>query len=145
MVEVRSVDLDRHQPGSIVGELATAAISRHVLALYCGASADHNPIHVDSDFARAAGMADVFAHGMLVMAYLGRLLTQIAPVENHRRFSARFQAITHVGDAIVCTARLVRFENAGSERRAVLELQAANQSGETKLTGEAVVALRGGT
>lgn len=36
-------------------------ISRHTLALYCGASGDHNPIHVDIDFARAAGFPDVFA------------------------------------------------------------------------------------
>ena len=43
-------------------------ISRHTLALYCGASGDHNPIHVDLDFAKKAGFDDVFAHGMLVMA-----------------------------------------------------------------------------
>ena len=30
-------------------------ITRHTLALYCGASGDHNPIRVDLDFARAAG------------------------------------------------------------------------------------------
>ena len=41
-------------------------ITRHTLALYCGASGDHNPIHVDSDFAKAAGFPDVFSHGMLV-------------------------------------------------------------------------------
>ncbi len=50
-------------------------ITRHTLALYCGASGDHNPIHVDLDFARAAGFPDVFSHGMLVMAYLGQALT----------------------------------------------------------------------
>jgi acyl dehydratase len=47
-------------------------ISRHTLALYCGASGDHNPIHVDLDFARKAGFDDVFAHGMLAMTYLGQ-------------------------------------------------------------------------
>jgi len=40
-------------------------ISRHTLALYCGASGDHNPMHVDSDFAKQAGFPDVFSHGML--------------------------------------------------------------------------------
>ena len=29
-------------------------------------SGDHNPIHVDIDFAKTAGFPDVFAHGMLV-------------------------------------------------------------------------------
>ena len=50
-------------------------ITRHMLALYCGASGDHNPIHVDIDFAKAAGFPDVFSHGMLVMAYLGPRLS----------------------------------------------------------------------
>ncbi len=34
-------------------------ITRHRLALYCGASGDHNPIHVDFDFAKQAGFTDV--------------------------------------------------------------------------------------
>ena len=58
-------------------------ITRHTLALYCGASGDHNPIHVDLDFARAAGFPDVFAHGMLVMAYLGQALTDAVPPSRH--------------------------------------------------------------
>ena len=52
---------------------------RLTLALYCGASGDHNPLHVDIDFARAAGLDDVIAHGMLAMAYLGRFLTDSLP------------------------------------------------------------------
>ena len=39
-------------------------ITRTALALYAGGSGDHNPLHVDIDYARAAGMEDVFAHGM---------------------------------------------------------------------------------
>ena len=31
-------------------------LSRLTLALYAGASGDHNPIHVDIDFAKQAGM-----------------------------------------------------------------------------------------
>ena len=50
-------------------------ISRHQLALYCGGSGDHNPIHVDLDFAKKFGFKDVFAHGMLSMGFLGRLVT----------------------------------------------------------------------
>ena len=36
------------------------AITRHRLALYCGASGDHNPIHVDLDFARKADFPTCF-------------------------------------------------------------------------------------
>jgi acyl dehydratase len=58
--------------GNAMPVLQLPAISRTTLALFAGASGDHNPIHIDIDFARKAGMKDVFALGMLSMAYLAR-------------------------------------------------------------------------
>ena len=51
--------------------LAIEPISRTTLALFAGASGDHHPVHIDLDHARSTGNQDVFAHGMLTMAYLG--------------------------------------------------------------------------
>lgn len=131
---------DAVQVGDELPALTTDPISRLQLALYCGASGDHNPIHVDIDFARRAGMDDVFAHGMLSMATLGRLVTGWAGAHAPRSFGARFAAITHVGDAIVCSGRVAEKLD-GAEPRVRLALTAADQRGETKLAGEAVVAL----
>jgi acyl dehydratase len=128
------------EKGAVIGQLTTAPITRHTLALYCGASGDHNPIHVDIDFARAAGMPDVFAHGMLSMAYLGRLLTDLAPQTTLRSFSTRFTSITQLGAAITCTAKLLERFKEGGEDRARLELSAVDQNNDVKLLGEAVVA-----
>src|SRR5690349_24733267 len=125
------------QVGDEIPALTTQPISRLTLALFAGASGDHNPIHVDLDFARAAGFDDVFAHGMLSMAYLGRMLTNWIPQEALREFRVRFTAITHVHDRVICTGRIVeRFERAG-ERLARVEIQAATHRGEVTLTGEA--------
>jgi acyl dehydratase len=77
-------------------------VDRTTLALFAGASGDHNPIHIDLDFARRAGMPDVFAQGMLGMAWLGRLLTRWVPQARLRRFDVRFQGITHLGHVITC-------------------------------------------
>ncbi len=121
--------------------LETDPIARATLALYAGASGDHNPMHIDIDYAKAAGESDVFAHGMLAMAFLARSVTDWVPQAALRRFVTRFTAITRVGEQIVCTGRVVdKLEEAG-EKRVRLELQAANQNGEVKATGEAVVAL----
>ncbi|MCY1268624.1 MaoC like domain protein [compost metagenome] len=125
--------------GHELPSFTTAPISRLDLALYCGASGDHNPIHVDIDFARKAGMPDVFAHGMLSMAFLGRLLTDWVPQEQLRHFSVRFVAITHIGDAITCSGKVIEKDEASRTVR--LEITTRNQAGEIKLSGEAVVAL----
>lgn len=136
-----TVSLPSLQVGDALPALELPPISRLTLALYCGASGDHNPIHVDSDFAREAGQKDVFAHGMLSMAWLGRLLTDWVPQSALRDFSVRFAAITQVGERIRCTGQVTDIFEAGGERRARLTLQTANQDGVIKLAGEAVVAL----
>jgi acyl dehydratase len=124
-----------------IPSLEIEPISRLTLALFAGASGDHNPIHIDLDYAKAAGMEDVFAHGMLSMAYMGRMLTNWIPASRLREFGVRFMAITHVHDRITCSGRVVeKFERDG-EALVRVELKAVNQKGETTLAGEAVVAL----
>ena len=98
-----SLSYDAINVGDELPPLALPPLTRTTLALYAGASGDHNPMHIDIDFARAAGMPDVFAHGMLSMAWLGRLLTEWVPQRDLREFSVRFTAMTHVGERIVCT------------------------------------------
>lgn len=121
--------------------LETNPISRTTLALYAGASGDHNPMHIDLDYAKAAGEKDVFAHGMLVMAYLGRSVTSWVPRTQLRSFNTRFTAITRVGEKIICTGKVVeKFEKDG-EKLVKVELAATNENGDMKAAGEAVVAL----
>ena len=121
--------------------LETDPISRTTLALYGGASGDHNPMHIDIDYARAAGETDVFAHGMLVMAYLGRAVTSWVPQSALRSCNTRCTAITRVGEKIVVTGKVVEKTLSGSDKLVRLELTAANDKGEPRGAGEAVVAL----
>lgn len=127
--------------GAELPPLSTAPISRLTLALYAGASGDHNPMHVDIDFARRAGAPDVFAHGMLGMAYLGRMLTAALPPSTLQSFGVRFAAVTHVGDVLTCRAKVIERIEAKSGPMLRLELTAKDQHGEVKLTGDALIAI----
>jgi acyl dehydratase len=123
--------------GTELPPLVVDPISRATLALFAGASGDHNPIHIDLDVARSAGRDDVFAQGMLSMAYLGRLLTNWVPQERLRSWRVRFAAITPVRAQPTCTGR-VRSVTGGL---AILELEVTLPDGTVTLTGEAVVDL----
>jgi acyl dehydratase len=116
-------------------------ISRTTLALFAGSSGDHNPIHVDIDVAKSAGLDDVFAHGMLSMAYLGRLVTRLAPQRQLRRYSVRFTSITPVHGQPTCYARVESVDEPDGEPLATVGLQVRLADGTTTLTGEAVIAL----
>ena len=132
---------DSVQIGDALTPLHIPPVTRHMLALFAGASGDHHPIHIDIDYARKAGMPDVFAHGMLGMAWLGRLLTQWASQSQLRSFDARFQGITHLGNAMECTGHIIEKIEVNGERCVRIEVQSKNQFGLSKIAGEALVAL----
>lgn len=116
-------------------------LTRQTLAIYCGASGDHNPLHVDIDFARQSGLDDVIAHGMLIMAYMGLVLTNWAPQERIRSFDTRFQAMTNIGDAITASGKIIEKFMHDGEQCVRIEVAAVDQTGEVKTTGTAVIAL----
>lgn len=127
--------------GLSIEPLTFPPITRTVLAVYCGASGDHNPVHVDIDAARGAGYADVFAHGMLSMAYLGRLLTNTFEQFKLVSFGVRFTSITLVNDVVTCTGRVVKKERVGDRTLVTLHIEARTNRGTTTLAGEAVADL----
>lgn len=116
-------------------------VTRTTLALFAGASNDHNPIHIDTDFARAAELPDVIAHGMLSMASLARVLTGCSDPRRLRQFGVRFSGVTRVGDQLTCSATVTERFSVDGEIRLRLQLQAADQKGDVKVAGEAILAV----
>ncbi|MFE9443037.1 MaoC/PaaZ C-terminal domain-containing protein [Streptomyces sp. NPDC006602] len=132
-------------PTSLVGtelpDLHPAEVTRATLALFAGASGDHNPIHIDTDAARATGFDDVLAHGMLSMAFLGRLVTSWVPLGAVRSLKARFSAMTPVHALPHCTGRVTAVEQgADGELLARIALAVRLADGTLTVRGEAVVA-----
>ncbi len=127
--------------GDTLPELVRGPIDRATLALFAGASHDHVRLHIDSDFARAAGMDDVFAHGMLSMAWLAQMLTHWAPQKRLRRWNVRFTAITPLYATVTCRGEIAEiFEEAG-ERLARVRIGSWTDKNVQTLEGEAFVAL----
>ena len=123
--------------GTELPPLQIAPISRTTLALFAGASGDHNPMHVDIDVAKSAGLDDVFAHGMLSMAYLGRLLTDWVDPQAIRSYRVRFASITPIHGKPTATGKITAIEDG----LATIELSVTLDDGTVTLTGDAVVAL----
>jgi acyl dehydratase len=53
-------------------------IDRAMLRAYADASGDQNPIHQNEVFAKAVGLPNVIAHGMLTMALVGKYVSDWA-------------------------------------------------------------------
>ncbi len=74
-------------------------VTRLDLVRYAGACGDFNVIHWNERIARAVGLPDVIAHGMLTMAIAGRFLTEWAGDPGAvAEFGVRFSAPVVVPD-----------------------------------------------
>jgi acyl dehydratase len=112
-------------------EPSTWKVTREQIRAYADASGDHNPIHLDEDFARSVGLPGIIAHGMLGMAQLANFVVGYAGDHRRlRRLRCRFSGMVLPGDEITFSGRVAGGE-AGSVR---LELEATNQKGERVLT-----------
>lgn len=127
--------------GTELPAVETGPVTRAMLALFAGASGDHNPVHIDTDVARAAGFDDVFAHGMVAMGYLGRVLVAWFPPERVRSLGGRFRRITPVHARPRCHGRVEEIVEVDGERRARLALWVTIDDDGPVITGSAEVAL----
>jgi acyl dehydratase len=132
--------LERLEAGHELPPLTVVPITRGVLAEFAAASGDDNPIHVDPAAARAAGEDDVIAHGMLSMAYLGRLLTDRFDQALLRRWTVRFTAKTPVEAAVTCRGRVLEVTSSDGTTQAEIEIETRLADGTVTLRGRAVLA-----
>jgi acyl dehydratase len=101
--------------------------TREQIAAYAEASGDHNPIHLDDDFARTVGLPGIIAHGMLQMGLMATVAAEAAGGPDRlRRLYCRFAGMVLPGDTVTFSA-----QPAGEGR---LDLRAVNQRGEPVLT-----------
>ena len=75
---------------------------------------------------------------MLIMAYMGRMLTDFVPQQRIRSFSTRFVAITPVHAEPICSGRVIAVDDG----IVTLELQTQLVDGPIVARGEAVIDLR---
>lgn len=127
--------------GQQLAPLTLGPLTRTMLALYAGGSGDHNPLHLDPEFARSAGLPDVIGHGMLTMALLARYVTHLVPQTALQSYSVRFLDMARVGDAIICSGSVQEIFENESGRLLQLQLSAARGNGEVLVSGTATIAL----
>ena len=114
--------------------LVKPPVERIQLVKYAGASGDFNRIHVEEEFARAAGYKSVFAHGMLVMGFLGQLVSDWVGPARVAKINCRFKAITWPGDVITCRGKVISVGET-----AEVALTATTQEGTTVAEGSAIL------
>ncbi len=129
------------QVGDELPRLVKGPVTHLQLVRYAGASGDFNPLHTDPKFGEALGIGGIIAHGMLIMGFVGQLLSDYVGPTALRKFDVRFKGMTRIGDEITCTGTITEKYEADGEARIAGKVQAADQNGDVKVTGTFVAAL----
>ncbi len=129
------------QVGDALPSLVKPPITHLQLVRYAGASGDFNPLHTDPKVGEAIGFGAIIAHGMLIMGFVGQLLSDFVGPTALRAFGVRFRGMTHLDDVITCTGTITDKYEADGEGRIAGKVQAADQSGNVKVAGTFVAAL----
>jgi acyl dehydratase len=106
----------------------TVEFTREQIRAYAEASGDHNPIHLDDEFARQVGLPGVIAHGMLQMGLMANLAVEAAGGDPRRvkRLGCRFSAMVLPGDRVTFSGEV--------DANGRMEITAAKRDGERILT-----------
>ncbi len=129
------------QVGDDIPKLVKLPVSHLQLVRYAGASGDFNPLHTDPKIGELIGLGGIISHGMLIMGFVGQMLSDYVGPTALRKLGVRFKGMTHLDDVITCTGAITEKYEADGEARIAGKIQAADQNGDVKVTGTFVAAL----
>ena len=128
------------EEGAAIPELHVTP-DRYLTVRYAGASGDFNPIHVDEEFARQAGLPGRILHGLWTMAQVARAQTEAAGgPESLKRLSVQFRGVGLPEHEIVVSGRVTKVQHG----RAVVETVAEQDGRQIVRNAEAEIDLEVG-
>ena len=127
--------------GDELPSLTKAAITEVQLVRYSGASGDFNPIHTVHQAGVESGNNGVITHGMVIMGFVGQMITNWVRPDQVRSFGVRFTGISRPGDEITVSGKVLEKFQVDGEQRVRCEVEAADQTGHRKVKGDFVAAL----
>jgi acyl dehydratase len=114
-------------------------VTDELIRKFAEISGDHNPIHLDDEFAKTTRFGRRIAHGMLS----GALISAVLGYEFKERKivylsqTMKFTAPVYLDDTVTATATVTNIRE--DKGIVILETVCTNQNGETLVKGEAVV------
>jgi acyl dehydratase len=136
-----AVYFDDVNVGDELPELTKDPVTETQLVRYSGASGDFNPIHTVPSVAQSVGLDGVIAHGMLIMAFGGQMLTDWAGPGALRHYKVRFSGMTKPSEVLVCLGTITGKSEEGGELLVQGKLTIKGTDDSMKLKGDFTVAL----
>lgn len=128
-----------------VGDSAkiTKTIEQADIDAFAAVTGDHNPVHVDEEFAKTTRFGRRLAHGMLTASLISSVLANKLPGEGSIYLAQTLQFVAPVFPGDEITARVTVMEIREDKPILTLATICVNQRDELVIRGEATVLARG--
>jgi 3-hydroxybutyryl-CoA dehydratase len=121
------------------------AVSRESIRLFCDASLDYNPLHLDDEYMKGdfgkSNFGGIIMHGMNNFGLISRMITDWAyPLGAiHRRLETRWIKPVRPGDTIQPSGIVKSKQATAKSGWVLIDVLVSNQAGEKVASGEAMV------
>ena len=136
-----SQNIQNLAPLPAIGTQATLSrtITEDDILLFALVSGDHNPIHLDAEYAEKSLFGKRIAHGFLIGSLISAVLGNDMPGPGsiYLGQTLKFLAPIHIGDTVTVTVKVVALRE--DKRIITLHTNCTNQQGTLVLSGEATV------
>ncbi len=105
-------------------------VDKYCSFYYAGASGDFNPIHIDEEFAKKAGLPGIILQGLCTMAFVYRAVVKESNPEMLKSLKVRFRNIVRPLDRISINGIIAKIEN----HMTTIDLSVKNQKSEDVIT-----------
>ncbi|MDP6452242.1 MAG: MaoC family dehydratase [SAR202 cluster bacterium] len=116
-------------------------VSQDDVNRYADAAGDHNPIHVDAEFAATSQFGRRIAHGMMIAASISEMMALTFGEQWHRsgRMKIRFRAPVFPGETVRASGTVKSVKQIDDGAEVVCSVQVIKGNDETAITGDARV------
>jgi 3-hydroxybutyryl-CoA dehydratase len=117
----------------------TRTITEDDIERFAEVSGDHNPVHLDAEYAARTPFGGRIAHGILSAAFISAVLGNDLPGPGaiYLGQTLKFLAPVRIGDTITASVEVIAVRE--EKRIVTLRTDCTNQNGAVVLTGEAVM------
>jgi 3-hydroxybutyryl-CoA dehydratase len=108
---------------------------------YADAAGDHNPIHVDPNFAAGSQFGRRIAHGMMIAASISEMMAQAFGQDWHKsgRMKIRFRAPVFPGETVRASGTVRSVRQIEDTTEVAVSVQVTKANDEAAITGDARV------
>ena len=114
------------------------------ISAYADASGDHNPLHLDPEYAKTTQFGGVIAHGMLSMAFVSELMAANFPDTWHSggKMKLRFKAPVFPGETVEVSGQVQSIKDTENGKEVTCSVACLKPDGMEALSGTVNVQLQ---